>query len=68
MSKIANKINKILPLYIPANARFTDRLQLAMWNCGYCKYHNSLWKTLKDIRITIRKNHHPIFVIKKGAV
>lgn len=68
MRKIAKKINSMLPIYIPASARFTDRLQIAIWNCGHCKNHKSFIGTLKDIRITIRKNHRPIFVIKKGAI
>ena len=61
-------LNKHLPIYIPQSRRFTDSLHLAIWNCGHCKYHKSLFQTLKDIRITVRKNYQPIFVIKKGAV
>ena len=61
-------INKRLPIYIPPSRRFTDKLQLAIWNCGHCKYRKNLKQTLKDIRITIRKDYKAILVIKKGAI
>lgn len=66
--KIALKINRVLPLYFPADRRFTPKLHLAIWNCGYCSDHRKLWQTLRDIRITIRKDCNPIIVIKKGHV
>lgn len=66
--KIALTINSFLPIYIPANRRFTPKLHLAIWNCGHCADSKVLWRTLKNIRITIRKDHEPIIVIKKGFV
>ena len=65
---IALKLNSILPIYIPKSRRFTDKLHIAIWNCGDCKRHKNLWHTLQDIRITIRKKHKVLFVIKKGDV
>lgn len=65
---IARFINKHLPIYIPASRRFTGELHLAIWNCGHCKYNSNLKKTLRDIRITVRKDYKPIYVVKKGAV
>ena len=56
-------INNHLPIYIPKNGRFSTRLHLAIWNCGHT---TTIWQTLKDIRITLRKNCKPIWVIKKG--
>jgi hypothetical protein len=58
--------DKMLPIYIPKSARFSDRLHLAIWNCG--TRPQTLFQAIKDVRITIRKNNEPIFVIKKGAV
>lgn len=57
---------KFLPLYFPANRRFSRKLHLAIWNCGLRP--QSFWQAVKDIRITIRKNNKPIFVIKKGDI
>lgn len=68
MSKIARCINRALPMYIPWKDYRTIRRYrwcLAIWNCGRRK---SLVGTLKDIRITIRKDGNPVFVIKRGHV
>lgn len=61
-----NKINEMLPIYFPKNREFTDRLHLAIWNCG--TRPTTLFNTIRDIRITIRKNYKPILVIKNGNV
>jgi len=61
-----NIIEKLLPIYIPASRRYSTRLHLAIWNCGMGP--QTLLQVFKDIRITIRKNGNPLFVIKKGAV
>ena len=59
-------MKELLPIYIPKERRFSDKLHLAIWNCGT---RPQTWKqVLKDIRITIRKKGEPIFVIKKGAI
>lgn len=58
--------DKMLPIYIPKSARFTDRLHLAIWNCG--TRPQTLLQAIKDVRITIRKNGEPIIVVKKGDV
>lgn len=58
--------DKILPIYIPKSARFTDRLHVAIWNCG--TRPQTFFQAIKDVRITIRKDGEPIFVVKKGAV
>jgi hypothetical protein len=59
-------LEKMLPIYIPANRRFSDKLHLAIWNCG--TRPQTLKQALKDIRITIRDKGEPKFVIKKGAI
>jgi len=56
----------MLPIYIPKNARFTDKLHIAIWNCG--TRPQTFLQKIKDTRITIRKNGEPIFVIKRGDV
>lgn len=66
--KISSKINKTLPIYFPKSRVYTDKLHLAIWNCGDCKRHGNLRYTLKDIRITLRKNNKPVLVIKKGEL
>lgn len=66
--KIALAINRFLPVYIPAGRRFTSKMHLAIWNCGWSADGRVLWRTLKNIRITIRKDCRPIIVIKKGFV
>lgn len=58
--------DKMLPIYIPKSARFTDRLHLAIWNGG--KRPQTFFQAIKDVRITIRKDYNPIIVIKKGAI
>lgn len=68
LEELSIKINKMFPIYIPASRRFSDKLHLAIWNCGDCKRHKNLYHTLQDIRITLRKNHKSILVIKKGDV
>jgi hypothetical protein len=55
-----------LPKYIPANRRFSDKLHLAIWCCIDIKNSGNLLKVLKGTRITLRKNHKPILVIKRG--
>ena len=68
---LARKIARFLPLYI--DLRTFKRIPqskskgytLAVWNCGES---GTLRKHLRDIRITIRKNGHPYFVIKRGYV
>lgn len=54
-----------LPFYFPKKRENTAKLHLAIWNCG--TRPQTFIQKLKDIRITIRKNHKPILVIKKGA-
>lgn len=68
IKRLSLAINHALPIYIPAERRFTEDLHLAIWNCGNLADHRNLWQTLKDIRITLRKDYHPIFVIKKGFI
>jgi hypothetical protein len=55
-----------LPFYFPKENAAGKKLHLAIWNCG--TRPQTFIKKLKDIRITIRKNHKPILVIKKGDV
>lgn len=62
--KITTRYQDILPIYIPKNRRFKSELHIAIWNCG--KYPQTFKQALLDTRITIRKNHRPIIVIKKG--
>lgn len=56
----------ILPFYFPKSRMFTEKLHLAIWNCG--TRPQTFLQALKDTRITIRKNHNPLIVIKKGAI
>lgn len=68
---LAWKITKFLPLYI--DLRTFKRIicnkpngyTLAIWNCGD---GSTLLTHLRDIRITIRKDGQPYFVIKHGYV
>ena len=68
---LTRRISRFLPLYI--DLRTFKRIPqskskgytLAVWNCGES---GTLRKHLRDIRITIRKNGHPYFVIKRGDV
>jgi hypothetical protein len=53
-----------LPIYFPKKRFGTAKLHLAIWNCG--TRPQTFIQKLKDIRITIRKNHKSIIVIKKG--
>lgn len=55
-----------LPFYFPTKRAHDDKLHLAIWNCE-TKPQTFIQK-LKDIRITIRENHKPILVIKKGSI
>lgn len=55
-----------LPFYFPTKRAHEDKLYLAIWNCG--TKPQTFIQILKDIRITIRKNHKPILVIKKGSI
>ena len=59
-------LEKKLPFYFPKNRAYTDKLHLAIWNCGMRP--QTLLQAFKDIRITIRKNYDPLIVIKKGDV
>lgn len=68
LKKLSYKLNRKLPIYIPESRRFTNKLHLAIWNCGDAKRYGNIWHTLQDIRITLRKNNKPILVIKKGEV
>jgi len=61
-----SKIDNLMPIYFPKKNRYTEKLHLAIWNCGMRP--QSFWKMIKDIRITIRKDHKPILVIKKGSL
>lgn len=68
---IARIINNILPIYFPYIGHKTNPRNgwyIAIWNNGDRRYKNNLHKTIKNIRITIRKNGVLKFVIKKGAV
>ena len=68
MSRVARYINRRLPMYIPWSGCRTIRRYrwcLAIWNCGRRK---SLVGTIKDIRITVRKDGFPVFVLKRGHV
>lgn len=58
--------DETLPIYIPKSRMYTDKLHIAIWNCG--KRPQTLWQAIRDTRITIRKNHEPILTIKKGDV
>ena len=62
-TKFGRWINHFLPIYLP---KHNNKYQLAIWNCG--TQPSGLWQTLKDIRITIRTEGKPRFVIKKGSV
>jgi len=56
-----------LPIYFPkSNHRAENKIFLAIWNCG--KRPQSLWKAIKDTRITIRRGVNIVFVIKKGDI
>lgn len=68
---LKNKIQQFvfednMPIYIPKDRRFSDKLHLAIWNCGMRP--QTFIQAFKDTRITIRKNNNPILVIKKGDV
>lgn len=56
----------MLPIYIPRKRAHTDRLHLAVWNCG--KRPQTFFQKLGAIRITVRKNNRPIITIKKGEI
>jgi hypothetical protein len=74
MKKITRKMSKdlyysLLPLYIPEKRSYTkDKLYLAIWCCVDFKDSYNLRKVLKGIRITLRRNGKPVFVIKKGEI
>ena len=59
---------RVLPVYIPRGARFTAKTHLAIWCCGDGRNAHKLSYVLKATRITIRRNHYPVFVIKKGKL
>lgn len=68
MKKISRWIYKTLPVYIPGKRAYSPKLHLALW-CGIdCRKSGNLWEVIKGTRITLRKNHGPIWVIKKGEV
>jgi hypothetical protein len=58
----------LLPIYLPSSRRFSDKLHLAIWCCIDYRKSGNLWEILKGVRITIRKNNRPIFVVKKGEI
>ena len=68
---LARRISGFLPLYI--DLRTFKRIlyskpkgyTLAVWNCGD---GSTLRTHLRDVRITIRKDARPYFVIKRGYV
>ena len=69
--KIARCINSTLPIYFSFNKfKMTISPQkgytLAIWNCG--DNRNNLRTTLRDIRITIRKDGLLYKTIKMGAI
>lgn len=59
-------LEKALPFYFPKNRAYTEKLHLAIWNCG--NRPQTLLQALKDIRITIMRDYSSIIVIKKGDV
>lgn len=69
---LAMRINRFLPLYWPhrSGCRNINKYKwyLAVWNCGDAKYNRDFWLTLRDIRITVRKEGNVKLVLKKGAV
>ena len=68
---LARRISRFLPLYI--DLRTFKRIlyskpkgyTLAVWNCGD---GSTLRTHLRNVRITIRKDGRPYFVIKRGYV
>lgn len=56
----------VLPIYIPSGAAFTAKTHLAIWCCGNRLKAHKLGYVLKATRITIRRNHYPVLVLKKG--
>ena len=64
INQFKNQKKMTLPFYFPKKREATAKLHLAIWNCG--TRPQTFIQKLKDIRITIRKNHKPILVIKKG--
>lgn len=64
--KIHKKLESVLPFYFPASRKYTEKLHLAVWNCG--TRPQTLRQALKTTRITIRNNYYPIIVLKKGDV
>ena len=69
--RIARCINRTLPIYFSLSKfKMVTSPQkgytLAIWNCGHNR-HN-LRTTLRDIRITIRKNGWLHKTIKKGTL
>lgn len=65
ISELQDRVFEVfMPFYFPKSRRFSNKLHLAIWNCG--KRPQTLWRAIKDTRITIRKNNKPLFVIKKG--
>lgn len=63
MNKIKRYLfDKLLPIYIPNQKGW----HLAIWNCG--TRPQTFFQAVKDVRITIRKDHLLKIVLKKGAV
>nr|DAN89892.1 MAG TPA: hypothetical protein [Caudoviricetes sp.] len=58
----------LFPVYIPGNRRFSCKLHLAIWCCIDCRKSGNLWEVIKGTRITLRKDNHPVCVIKKGEI
>lgn len=67
-AKVSMKIYRFLPIYLPRRREYGNKLHLAIWCCGDCMKQGNLWYVLKATRITIRKGHKPILVLKKGEV
>jgi hypothetical protein len=69
MNRISNWVYcNLLPIYIPTRWGYTAKLHLAIWCAIDARRAGRLRNVLKGTRITIRKNHSPILVIKKGEV
>ncbi len=69
MTKLSKKLySSILPIYLPKNRRFSSKTHLAIWCGGDLRKAGNLWYVLKATRVTIRKGHKPILVLKKGEI
>jgi hypothetical protein len=69
MKKLSNWIYyKLLPIYIPRERAHTERLHFAVWCCIDCKKSGNLLDVMRGMRITVRKNHRPKLVVKRGEI